>query len=153
MSKYAIIQTSKFVNNQMCKCTGLSRGGISGSSGHRFADKQCRTYQGSLMVPGTFARYRYFIAITRWKYEVLYTSISTSTSKPEGPSRHHFQVSIVLIRYLMAHSFPYPGRCESNHIFLNYYIAKVSINSTFPPTEGEERLMQTRSGGVQPCKR
>ena len=55
----------------LSKIAGLSRGGISGSSGHRFKDKQCRTYKGSLMVPGTIARYQYLIAITRYKYWYL----------------------------------------------------------------------------------
>ena len=33
-------------------CLGLSRGGISGSSGQRFKDRQCRKYKDSLDISG-----------------------------------------------------------------------------------------------------
>ena len=42
---------------------GLSRGGISGSSGHRFKDAECRKYRGSPLVPGTINRYRYHLPV------------------------------------------------------------------------------------------
>jgi len=35
--------------------TGLSRGGVSGSSGRRFQDHQCREYRGSSKLPGQYS--------------------------------------------------------------------------------------------------